>query len=143
MKTDYFQIHTKLNCDVEEIMNVIASTHNYLNALLRDLLKKYTITCQQYMVLKIIFKQHPNPISVGVINSKMTCKKSNTSRIIDKLEQKEYVYRVVCPFDNRQIDIFLTIRGIQILEEITLFVQNEMQKKNTLSKAELKSLNSL
>ncbi len=26
MKTDYFQIHTKLNCDVEEIMNVIAST---------------------------------------------------------------------------------------------------------------------
>jgi hypothetical protein len=43
---------------------------------------------------------------------------SNASRLIDKLEEKKLVLRIVCPKDKRQMDITITKNGLEILNEI-------------------------
>lgn len=92
--------------ETEKAIVNIAFTHSYFSTKINGVLKEYTISSQQFNVLRIIKGQHPRPVSIGDITSRMIDKMSNTSRIINKLEEKNLVQRVSCPFDRRQIDVF-------------------------------------
>ena len=73
----------------------------------------------------------------------MIDKMSNTSRLIRRLEKKDLVQKVNNPFDGRQINVFLTLRGTQILEKLNVLVDNVVNDHSHLSEEELIELNRL
>ena len=73
----------------------------------------------------------------------MIDKMSNTSRLIRRLEEKGLVQKVNNPFDGRQINVFLTLRGTQILKKLNVLVNKVINDHSRLSEEELIELNRL
>ncbi|MFM7618997.1 MAG: MarR family winged helix-turn-helix transcriptional regulator [Bacteroidota bacterium] len=81
----------------------------------RQLLKPFGITLQQFNVLRILRGQKGNPISVMGVCERMIDKSSNASRLIDKLIERGFVRRTVCPQDRRQVDVIITEKGLSLI----------------------------
>ena len=143
MKIENHIKQNKFDNDTEKAIVNIAFTQSYFYGQINTALKKYKVSSQQFNVLRIIKGQHPRPVSIGDITSRMIDKMSNTSRLINKLEEKELVQRVNSPFDGRQTDVFLTLRGTQILDKLNILVNKVVLQHNNLSTEELTVLNSL
>ncbi|MEL6924012.1 MAG: MarR family transcriptional regulator [Bacteroidota bacterium] len=69
-------------------------TASWLNKRVTKTLKPYSISRQQFNILRILRGQHPNPGNVKMISERMIDKMSNASRIVDKLEKKGLVTRI-------------------------------------------------
>jgi len=105
-------------------------TANWLSALHSKHLRSFNISPQQFNVLRILKGQYPNPSTLILIRERMLDKESNASRLIDKLVISELVKRIQCPNDRRQVEITISEKGIKLLEQLNLKV-NEM--KSTLT----------
>ncbi|MGB0280535.1 MAG: MarR family winged helix-turn-helix transcriptional regulator, partial [Flavobacteriaceae bacterium] len=75
-----------------------------------------------------------------------------TSRLVDRLINKELVRREVCAENRRKVDIFITKKGLDLLdkiepvlvakeEEITSFLSQQEMEQLLLLLAKLKSEN--
>lgn len=78
------------------------------------------------------------------IQERMLTKNSNTTRLIDKLITKEMVIRKVCPDNRRKMEITITKKGLDILDQLDPVVENhdKIITKN-LTLEELETLNKL
>ena len=128
---------------IEKTIANIAFTHSYFSSKINTVLKTHNISSPQFSVLRIIKGQHPRPVSIGDITSRMIDKMSNTSRLIKKLEEKGLVQRINSPFDGRQVDIFLTFRGCQILNKLNNLVEAAIAENKYISDEDLTKLNLL
>lgn len=118
-------------------------TNNYFDTFFAQALKSYDITPEQFNVLRILRGSHPKPMAVKDIQTRMLNKMSNTSRLIDKLKQKNFVERVECSHDRRAVDITLTAVGLEELEVLNQEVETLHDHYKTLSNTEAKQLNAL
>ena len=101
----------------KSIVNLIY-TYGWITNLLKQQLKRYDITLQQYNVLRILRGQRPNPATINLIKERMLDKMSDASRIVDRLVQKELVDRTVNINDRRAVDILITNKGLDILSKL-------------------------
>lgn len=106
-------------------------------------LKNFDLTHEQFNVLRIIKGQHPEPICVKEITDRMIEPNSNTTRILDKLEQKGFVKRTPSERDRRELWIVLTEQGMQKLLEIEQHFNANNPFNTNLSVAEASLLNNL
>ncbi len=106
-------------------------------------LKPFEITHEQNNVLRIIKGQYPNPVCVKDITERMIEPNSNTTRILDKLEQKQLVKRTPSERDRRELWILLTEKGVLLLQEIENSFSQNNPHPATLSHAEATLLNNL
>ena len=86
-----------------------------LDLMLRRILKPHGLTPPQYNVLRILRGQKGEPLAVQSLAARMIDPSSNTSRIIDKLVEKGWTNRQVCPEDRRRADVSITPDGIAVL----------------------------
>ncbi len=93
-------------------------TSSYLYAKHTKILKPYGISSEQYNVLRILRGQYPKQSTVTVIQERMMNKNSNASRLVDKLYNKDIVTREECKSDRRQMDVKITERGLELLEQL-------------------------
>ena len=107
------------------------------------ILKPFGISSQQYNVLRILRGQGENAISVNNIMSRMIDKMSNTSRLVEKLRQKELIERVVCESDRRQVDVRITSKGLKLIEDTEEEMKNFDDMKNRITEEEAKKLNKI
>jgi DNA-binding MarR family transcriptional regulator len=118
-------------------------TQSYIVSKQSVLFKPHGISPEQYNVLRILKGQNGNPITVSSIQDRMLNKMSNASRLVEKLKQKEMVLREECPQDRRQVDVRITAKGMDVLQQI----ENEIVHHNTeliqLSQDEVDLLNEL
>jgi DNA-binding MarR family transcriptional regulator len=70
----------------------------------------------------------------------MIDKMSDVSRIVDRLNKKEWVSKMVCPSDKRLVDIIITKEGLAVLEKIDTDSEIENAFRN-LSEHEAQELN--
>ncbi|MDX1942924.1 MAG: MarR family transcriptional regulator [Saprospiraceae bacterium] len=98
------------------VVNLIYTT-NWLTDYIREHLKPFGITIQQYNVLRIL-RGAGKPISTSDIRDRLLDKMSDTSRMVDRLCQKGLVIRSVCPGDKRLVDVTLSEDGEKLLIEI-------------------------
>jgi len=105
------------------------------------LFKPYGITLPQYNILRILRGQHPKPATVNLLIDRMLDKTSNASRIVDKLETKEFVTRKQCPDDRRTVDVLITQKGLDLLEEMDKVEGGHQTGIINLSEADAKELN--
>ena len=125
------------------ILNV-TFTRNSINDGFVELLKPFELSEEQYNVLRILRGQKGNPANMCDIQQRMLTKNSNTTRLIDKLILKECVKRKVCPKNRRKIEVTITPKGLEILNELDPLVENyETNITQNLSSIELETLNNL
>lgn len=131
----------KFKSEYQKLFINIIYTANWLNNESIKTLKPFGISPQQYNVLRILKGQHPNAISVNSIIDRMLDKNSNASRLVDKLKQKEFVEREICPEDRRQVDIKITNKGLDLLESISKKMDDFINLKDAISVEEAAQIN--
>ena len=101
------------------VVNLIF-THNWLMDSIKTIFDKGDITPQQYNILRIL-RGAKQPLSTLQIRQRMLDKMSDTSRIVDRLIKKELVQKMVCAVDKRLVDVTITEKGLQLLDELDLY----------------------
>ncbi len=93
-------------------------TSVWLQDRMRDNLSDFEITQQQYNVLRILRGQSPKMISTSDIRDRMIDRAPDTSRIVDRLVAKGFVEKSTCSSDKRRVDVGITKKGLQLLQEV-------------------------
>ncbi|QSS97145.1 MarR family winged helix-turn-helix transcriptional regulator [Psychroflexus sp. ALD_RP9] len=117
-------------------------TSQYVSDRINAILKTFDLTTPQFNVLRILKGQKGRPANLSTIQDRMISKMSNTTRIVDKLIEKELVSRQTCKDNRRKIEIFITENGHQLLDQVNPhFEKEELLITSQLSEKELIELN--
>jgi DNA-binding MarR family transcriptional regulator len=92
-------------------------TANWLNEQIGKMLSEEGVTQQQYNILRIL-RGSATPLSTLKIRERMLDKMSDTSRIVDRLIAKELVVKNTCEKDKRLVDITLSPKGINLVDQL-------------------------
>ena len=113
------------NFDLEQqrLLINIMFTGNQFTLLSSRMLKQFSLTTQQFNVLRILRGQKGNPISVKDMHGRMLDSSSNVSRLVDKLLTKNLITRITCPNDRRKVELTIHKKGLQLLSEIDVFLK--------------------
>lgn len=104
-------------------------------------LRKFTITPEQFNVLRILRGNHPTPMMLSEITTRMIDKNSNCTRLVEKLRQKGFITREICKNNRRQVDIAITDKGLLVLKKIDADQPEWIRAMEKISKADAKELN--
>ena len=118
-------------------------TNSHIVSKQSSLFKPFGLSPEQYNVLRILRGQNGNPITVSSIQERMLNKMSNASRLVEKLKQKKLVIREECPKDRRQVDIMITEKGLQLLDQLQTEILNQNIRLIKLDNEEVSQLNFL
>lgn len=118
-------------------------THSYLVSAQNGILKPFDLSPEQYNVLRILRGQNGVPTTVSSIQDRMLNKMSNASRLVDKLKIKQLVERRECPSDRRQVDIVITEKGLQILNDLQVHMEGFNNQVVKLTEEETVLMNNL
>jgi len=73
----------------------------------------------------------------------MLDKNSNASRLVEKLRIKKLVDRAVCPEDRRAVNVIITQKGLDLLEELDKKDGTFLNELKNLSVKEAATINAL
>lgn len=124
------------------IVNLV-HTNNWIEGHKRDFFKPFSITSQQYNILRILRDQHPEPSTIGLLKSRMLDKMCDVSRMVERLRLKKLIDRQANTEDRRAVDIIISDKGLALLTEIDHYMPALEQVTNLLSYDELENLNLL
>ena len=132
-----------LNIHQKSVINLLF-TGNWINEKTNEFFKPFGLSVQQFNVLRILRGRKGEPTNLIDIQERMISKMSNTTRLIEKLKQKDLVNRVQCQENRRKIEVTITKLGLELLQNIDQQL-NKHEKKTVgnLSEDELKVLNEL
>jgi DNA-binding MarR family transcriptional regulator len=89
---------------------------------LNQLLKKHGLTHPQYNVMRILRGQKGKSMMASHLSARMIHGQSNVTRLLDKLQEKDWVVREHCTTDRRAVWVTLTPAGLAKLEQVDLFL---------------------
>lgn len=118
-------------------------TANWIQNKQRELFEPYSITNQQYNILRILRGQHPNSISGAEIKSRMLDKNSDVSRLLDRLIGKKLAIKTPCPEDKRASNVSISSTGLDLLQKLDIDINNMDKQLISLSREEAIQLSSL
>ena len=121
----------------------ILYTHGWLLNNQAAFLKKHDLTSAQFNILRILRGQYPNPASINLLKERMLDKMSDTSRLVERLKQKDLVDRKICPDDRRRVEVVITEKGLKVLEEIDKHDDEIDQVFKKLNLSEARTVNQL
>lgn len=125
------------------VLNIMF-TQNIVADAFNEILRTFDLSVEQFNVLRILRGQKGKPANMCVIQERMIAKTSNTTRLVDKLLLKGLVNRVVCEQNRRKMEITITEKGLQLLNELDPKIEaHELLFANNLTKQELENLNEL
>jgi DNA-binding MarR family transcriptional regulator len=123
-------------------VNLLYTSH-LISHLLHQQFKELEITHQQYNVLRILRGQHPKACNLKLIKERILDRMSDASRIVDKLIAKGFVERRECKADRRNVDLFITQKGLDMLASLDHVDESFIELFKNLSKEDIKNLNDL
>ena len=98
-----------------------------VNDELSAMFKTHGISLPQFNVLRILRGQKGETANLSTIQEQMIHKMSNTTRLIDKLIEGGYVKRFVCEKNRRKIEIFITKKGLELLNTLDIQLETKEQ----------------
>lgn len=122
------------------IVNILF-TASWLDALHIQQLKPFGISPQQFNVLRILRGSYPNALRLSDITERMIDKNSNATRLVEKLRQKGFVKREICKHNRRQVDIWITQKGLDLLAELDQQRDSFLKHVQGISITEAEQLN--
>lgn len=117
-------------------------TSKFVETLLQKKYKQFGVTMKQYNILRIL-NGADKPLSTQVIRERMIDRMSDISRIVDRMIDKNLLSKCVNSSDKRLVDISISAKGKQKLEELGGLGGIDMDFLTILSEEEAKLLNKL
>ncbi|MCW3082739.1 MAG: transcriptional regulator [Bacteroidetes bacterium] len=133
----------KFRDEYQKLVINVFFTSNWLGAIHACSLKAYGISPQQFNLLRILRGQHPKPATVNLLIDRMLDKNSNASRLVEKLRLKKLVERATCQDDRRAVNVVITQKGLDMLEEIDKHDETLTKELKNLTVKEAEQLNTL
>lgn len=121
----------------------ILFTNNWLSNVLEARAGKKNITLQQFNVLRILRGQYPNPASNAMIKERMINSTPDISRLVERIVSKGLVSRTKNKSDKRAVDLLITEKGLQLLEELEADMNLSNMLAQYLSEEEATTLSNL
>jgi len=121
----------------------ILFTSSWLTNRKTEILKPYDISQQQFNILRILRGMNPEPATVKMLTERMIDKMSNASRLVEKLRKKAYVERKECSDDRRRVDIYITPKGLDVVEKASIQLESAVASAMNLNIDEAEQLNNL
>lgn len=129
--------------EYEKTVVNILYTAGWLEGLHIQRLKPYGISPQQFNVLRILRGSFPNALRLGEITERMIDKNSNATRLVEKLRLKQLLKREVCKHNRRQVDIWITQKGLDLLSQLDANAEEWLKDLKGISRMEAQQLNGL
>ena len=114
--------------ETKEVIITLLKASSNASENLSQAIKPFGISIQQFNVLRILRGQKGEAANLSTIQERMVNKMSNTTRLIDKLIEKEYVERRICKENRRKIELFITKKGTTLLNEIDPVIDQCQEK---------------
>lgn len=96
----------------------IIYTNSWIVKNLEQRANKKEITLQQFNVLRILRGQYPKAASNNLLKERMINSTPDISRLVDRIVAKGLVMRTKNIRDKRSVDLQITEKGLQLLDEI-------------------------
>lgn len=125
----------------KELRENIRETEVWLRSQVRDFLEEFDITRQQLSILKILKGANNEPLSTKEIQKLMVDKKSDTSRLVDRLIDKDLVRKRKDPEDGRLVQVFIKYEGLRLIAQVEDRLGELDQRFQNLSEKEAEELN--
>ena len=119
----------------------ILFTSSWLHNLSAGRLKTHGLTPEQYNVLRILRGSHPKTMMLSDISCRMVDKNSNATRLVEKLRIKGLLKRERCENNRRQVDVFITDKGLATLKRIDQEESTWLANLKNITRAEALELN--
>jgi len=121
------------NNKVKALINILY-TASWITNIQNSFFKPFGISPQQYNILRILNGAN-EPLKVQVIKERMIDRSPNATRLMDKLCAKKLIERIPCPGDRRVVHINITVKGKQLLEDISDNLNDDILKNITENEA--------
>jgi DNA-binding MarR family transcriptional regulator len=135
-------IQSRFRSEHHKIMVNLIYTYNWAMERSKRFFEKADLTPQQFNILRIL-RGAGKPLSTMQIRQRMLDRMSDTSRIVDRLQKKELVQKVICKDDRRLVDITITDKGLQLLLDLDNYNDEMDAMLSGLEEEEAKTLNQL
>ena len=136
------EINTKFKSPQQKVIINIRHTSNWMASQQHSYMIKYELTMPQFNILRIL-RGASEPITVNMVKERMIEKSPNTTRLMDKLIEKNLIERVRCDKDRRVVYVAITEKGLQLLAEIDQTFENSHLFTEKLSDEEAETLSNL
>lgn len=110
IKTGFSSAQSRALVNVRITSNYIATEQNKFMA-------NFGLSMAQFNILRIL-RGAKEPLTINIIKERMIEKSPNTTRLMDKLMEKNYIKRYGCKEDRRQSFVQITEIGIALLKNI-------------------------
>lgn len=140
MKIDKL-INAKFKDERHRALVNIRYTSNWIGNFYNNQLAEFDITLPQFNILRIL-RGAKQKLSIKVVKDRMLEKSPNTTRLIDKLIDKNLVIRSRCEHDRRVVYIEISSKGQEVLTQID-DVFDDMNLSCSLSNEEAVTLSDL
>lgn len=133
----------KFKSEWQKVNLNILFTSYWIQNQVKEILKDYDLTNQQFNVLRILRGAYPNPLSNTIIRNRMLDKMSDVSRILVRLQEKELIIKQDNGKDRRASDITISPKGLKLLESIDIKETELEGISKNLNEEEARLLNNL
>jgi MarR family transcriptional regulator, 2-MHQ and catechol-resistance regulon repressor len=116
-------------------------TNSLLLKNLKELLKSFGVTPQQFNILRILRGQYPKYVQPGLIKERLIDANSDVTRLLYRLMDKKLVIRKPGTKDRRQIHINISKTGLELLEKIDPVVVGFEDNLTTMPEDKIKLIN--
>jgi MarR family 2-MHQ and catechol resistance regulon transcriptional repressor len=111
------EINSKFKSPQLKALINIRYTSNWMSNLQNGYMAKFDLTMPQFNILRIL-RGANEAINVNTVKERMIEKSPNTTRLMDKLIEKELMERIRCEKDRRVVYVAITAKGRAVLAEI-------------------------
>lgn len=133
----------KFKNEHQKMLINILFTSSWLSSKHATALKPFGISTQQYNILRILRGQYPKPVTVNLLIERMLDKNSNASRLVEKLRVKKLLERAICQEDRRAVNVVITKKGLNLLEELDIYETEFLKGLKSLNAEQAEQLNNL
>jgi MarR family 2-MHQ and catechol resistance regulon transcriptional repressor len=119
-------------------------TSNWILKKQNSFMAKYDLTMPQFNILRILRGAGEGQfLSVNTIKNRMVEVSPNSTRLMDKLEEKKLIERIKDNLDKRIINVKITQVGLNLLQEIDEIFEDDVLLLKSLTDEEAETLSSL
>lgn len=121
----------------------IMFTNGWINHQFKEVFKNFSLTNQQYNVLRILRGAYPKSLNPGEIKKVMLDKNPDLTRLCDRLYKLGYIERCIDSANKRKMNIRINEDGLKILELMDPVVNGMNESKFNLTNEEAQQLSDL
>ncbi len=127
--------------NIKALIN-IRHTNNWMAAMQNKYMSRHDLTMPQFNILRIL-RGAKTKLNVNTVKERMIEKSPNTTRLMDKLCDKNLIERIRNVKDKRIIEVKITKKGLDLLEVIDVDFDTELVFVNNLTEVESETLSDL